>query len=193
MPLVPERFSSFSPEDLYSNLLGVELAKRAIKSDMEYNEAMTFMLNEMLDSLEAVTTWGETYDAMLKVDQLWYTSEKRYPNKKLLLKRHFDTESELDPWIVHGEESSLPTYKLHKPDNYLSDLYQLSIDLNFRFPVKEIFSEECDRIITQKDFITFIDFIQIKENELEAKEENRRSNHTQKKKENKVDETSSTY
>ena len=42
VPLVPERFSSFSPEDLFSNLLGVHLGMRAIKSDLDYNEAMTF-------------------------------------------------------------------------------------------------------------------------------------------------------
>lgn len=191
VPLVPERFSSFSPEDLYSNLLGVELAKRAIKSDMEYNEAMTFMLNEMMDSLEAVTTWDETYDAMVKVDQLWYTSEKRYPNKKLLLKRHFNSETNIVPWLVPGEESFLPPYILDMPDQNLSDLFQLSIDLNFRFPVKMIFSEESDRIITQNDFDAFIDYIQDQLHTLDAKEENK-ANRLHKRRDNKIDETSST-
>ncbi len=87
VPLVPERYSSFSPEDLYSNLLGVHLGMAAIKSDLEYNEAMTVLLSEMLDSLDAVTSQEETYDAMVLVDDIWYTSQKRLPNKKLLVKR----------------------------------------------------------------------------------------------------------
>ncbi|MDZ7607376.1 MAG: DUF4056 domain-containing protein [Cyclobacteriaceae bacterium] len=33
IPMIPERYSSFSPEDLYSNLLGAQLAIRAIESD----------------------------------------------------------------------------------------------------------------------------------------------------------------
>jgi hypothetical protein len=189
VPLIPERFSSFSPEDLYSNLLGVKLAKRAIKSDKEYNEAMTLILNQMMDSLQAVTTWEETYDAMEKVDQLWYSSDKKYPNKKLLLKRHFDTNTQIIPWLVPGEESYLPPYKLKLPNENLSDLFELSIDLNFRFPVKSIFPEDSSRIVTQKDFNTLIEYIQNEIYELDLKEENR-MNRSLKRKENREDVTS---
>jgi hypothetical protein len=171
VPLVPERFSSFSPEDLFSNLLGVKLSQRAIKSNLDYNEAMTLMLSEMLDSLEAVTTAEETYEAMEKVDNLWYTSQKRLPNNKLLLKRYLDTDSYLTPWLVPGEESFLPPYVLSKPEANLSDLYQLSIKLNFRFPVKNIFSEESDRVVTQNDFDIFTQHIQNELDDLEIHEE----------------------
>ena len=171
VPLVPERFSSFSPEDLFSNLLGVKLSQQAIKSNLDYNEAMTLMLSEMLDSLEAFTTAEETYDAMEKVDNLWYTSQKRLPNNKLLLKRYLDTDSHLTPWLVPGEESFLPPYVLNKPETNLSDLYQLSIKLNFRFPVKNIFSEESDRVVTQNDFDIFTQHIQNELDELEIHEE----------------------
>lgn len=159
VPMVPERYSSFSPEDLYSNLLGVHLGMMAIKSDLDYDEAMTELLAEMLYELECVDTEQETLDAMLKVDNLWYTSHKRFPNKKILLKRYFDPESELIPWIIPDEYGILQPFILQKPDAKLSDLYQFSIKLNFRFPVKEIFTEESDRIVTQKDFDILMQFI----------------------------------
>ncbi len=173
VPLVPERFSSFSPEDLYSNLMGVHVGMKAIRSDLDYNEAMTVELAKMLEELEAVTTEQETYDAMVMVDQQWYTSQKRLPNKKILLKRFLDSGSELTPWLVPELESLEMPYVLVKPAEYLSDFYKLEIKLNFKFPVKNIFPDQEDRMITQNDFEIFIDYIQNDLDELQAKEENR--------------------
>jgi hypothetical protein len=171
VPLVPERFSSFSPEDMYSNLMGVHLGMRAIRSNLDYNEAMTYELNKMLDSLEAVNTEAETFDAMLKVNEVWYTNEKKYPSKKLVLKRYIDLHSDFSPWLVPGYESQLPPYLLRKPDNDLSRYYELSLKLNFRFPVDSILPERGDRVITQNDFDIFVDFIQTEINQDAIKEE----------------------
>lgn len=159
VPLVPERFSSFSPEDMYSNLMGVHLGMRAIKSNLDYNEAMTNELSKMLDTLESVETEQETFDAMLKVNQVWYTNEKKYPSNKLTLKRYIDLDSDLIPWIVQGYESQLPPYSLPKPDSSLSKYYELSLKLNFRFPVDSIFPGRKDNIITQNDFDEFVNYI----------------------------------
>lgn len=187
VPLVPERFSSFSPEDLYSNLMGVHLAMGAIKSDLEYNDAMTQAISEMLVELEAVNTEEETFDTMLKVDRLWYTSEKRLPNKKVLIKRYLDSGSELIPWLVPEMESFLPPFILQKPSESLTNYYELSIKLNFKFPVKNIFPEQMDRVITEKDFDIFIDFIQNDLNKLQVKEE-KHENRVNKRKENRGNE-----
>ncbi len=172
VPLVPERFSSFSPEDMYSNLLGVHLGMRAIRSNLDYNEAMTMELNKMLDSLESVDTEAETFDAMLKVNQVWYTNEKKYPNKNLVLKRYIELDSDFLPWLVPGYESQLPPYLLRKPDNTFSKYYELTLKLNFRFPIDAILPEKDDRVITQNDFETFIDFIQSEINKESVKEKN---------------------
>jgi hypothetical protein len=189
VPLVPERFSSFSPEDMYSNLLGVHLGMRAIRNNLDYNEAMTNELNKMLDSLEAFNTEAETFEAMLKVNQVWYTNEKRYPSKKLVLKRYIDLDSDFSPWLVPGYESQLPPYLLRKPDNSLSIYYELSLKLNFRFPVDSIIPERDDRVITQKDFDIFVDFIQteinreaIQEKEKESKKEKPEKEKSKKRK-----------
>lgn len=160
VPLVPEKFSSFSPEDMYSNLMGVHLGMRAVKSKLPYNEAMTEELSKMLDSLEVVQTESETFDAMLAVNQIWYTNSKRYPSNKITLKRYLQLDSYLIPWIVPGKESQKPLYPLKKPDNSLSDYFDLVLKLNFRFPIDSVLGEKKDRIITQRDFDAFINFIQ---------------------------------
>lgn len=176
VPLLPERYSSFSPEDLYSNLLGVRLGMEAIKSELEYDEAMTFLLSEMLDHLDVVQTQEETYDAMVRVDDIWYTSQKRLPNKKLLVKRYLDPDSFLTPWLVPGLESYRDPVILNKPDPALSYLYELQVNLNFRFPVKTIFPNEKNKTITQNEFSLLTEQIQ---KELKTLDE-RREIHLQK-------------
>jgi hypothetical protein len=184
VPLVPERYSSFSPEDMYSNLMGVHLGMRAIKSELEYNEAMTLELDRMLDTLEALNTENETFEAMLKVNEVWYTNQKSYPSKKVVLKRYINLDSKFMPWLVPGYESQLPPYLLQKPDNYLSQYYQLSLKLNFRFPVDSLFSDKPDRVITQSDFDIIVGFIQSEISKEAIAEENtpERKNKTEGKK-----------
>lgn len=184
IPLVPEKFSSFSPEDMYSNLMGVHMGMRAIKSNLNYNEAITFELNKMLDSLESVNTESETFEAMAKVNQVWYTNSKRYPQKDVVLKRYTDLDADLIPWLVPGYESQLPPYVLRKPDNTLSKYYELVLKLNFRFPVDTIFSNRTNRIITQNDFDTFVRYIRSeinKETMEEEKQLSNKENHENKK------------
>jgi hypothetical protein len=176
IPLVPEKFSSFSPEDMYSNLMGVHMGMRAIKSELNYNEAMTFELNKMLDSLESVNTEAETYEAMAKVNQVWYTNSKRYPQKDVVLKRYTELDADLVPWLVPGYESQLPPYVLHKPNSSYSKYFELVLKLNFRFPVDTIISNRANRIITQNDFDTFVRYIRSEINKETIKEENQLSN-----------------
>ncbi len=191
VPLFPERFSSFSPEDLYSNLLGVHLGMMAIKSDKEYNEAMTGLLAEMLYNLECVDTEEETLEAMIKVDNLWYNSQKRFPSRKLLMKRYLDPETALIPWLVPDETSILPPFILKKPGVQLAGLYQLSIKLNYHFPVKDIFTDESDRIVTQNDFDTIINYIQNEINTLDDKEQSKNERSVKRKENRKREEKSS--
>ena len=103
---------------------------------------------------------NETFDAMLSVNQVWYTNSKRYPSNKVTLKRYLDLDSYLIPWLVPGTESTLPPYPLKKPDSFLADYYELALRLNYRFPIDSVLGEKEDRVITQHDFDAFISFIQ---------------------------------
>jgi hypothetical protein len=173
VPLVPERYSSFSPEDIYSNLMGTQLAVQAILSDMEYDEAMTFYIDKMLKDLNAVASWDETYNALEKVDNIWYDSTKRFPNKKVIIKRYLDGGTELYPWLIPESENTYTPFVLQKPDQSYSDCYELQIKLNYHFPVKSIFGDTSERLITQKDFPVMIDQIQTDLDKLEQKVEKR--------------------
>ena len=173
IPLLAERFSSFSPEDIYSNLMGTHLAIQAIESDMDYDDAMTFYIDKMLKELEAVSTWDDTYNALEKVNKLWFDGDKRYPNKKVTIKRFLDSGNELSPWLIPEDDGVYDPYVLSKPDNAYSDYYELQIKLNYHFPVKSIFADLNDRTINQKDFPVMISRIHSDLNKLDQKEEKR--------------------
>jgi hypothetical protein len=182
VPLLPERYSSFSPEDLYSNLLGVHLAIRALKSDLDYDEAMTFLIAQILDSLECVATEADTYAAMERVNHLWWTSEKRLPSKNVLLKRYLDMNPALEPWLVPNDENFPEPYPLSKPDSCLNDDYRLSIRLNFKFPLKAIPITHSHRIVTQNDFALLMRYIQKELELLDSKNNLRNQRHLLRKK-----------
>ncbi len=160
VPLLPERYSSFSPEDLYSNLMGITIGMRALKSEMEYNDAVTVLLSNMLDSLEVVSTEAETYEAMENVNYYWWTDQKKLPSKKILLKHYFDSEHSLEPWLVPDILHQRTPWILFKPKTQIANLYELNIKLNYRFPKKMIFPDLENREITQKDFARLIEVIE---------------------------------
>ncbi len=156
IPLIPERYSSFSMEDNYSNLLGIQLGMEAIKSEEGYEQAMTKLLYQKLIELESVEGKEETTGAMDKVEGLWWTREKKLPNSDFLVDRNFDCYYELIPWLVDSDDSSsreiLKVPRFTTSGHDLQDYYRLSIDLNYKFPLRKILPLRGSRVISQKDF-----------------------------------------
>lgn len=173
VPMVPERYSSFSVEDVYSNLLGVLIGIDALKSDLPYNAAMTKLLLTTLDSLDAVRMEEDTYAALEAVRDKWWTNAKRLPSRKVLLERDTEVFSLVHPWIVPDSISSktkpliLEVPKTTPNGKSLTDYYRLSIDLNHKFPVREIFPERENRLITQDDFGILLNWVA---NDLESQD-----------------------
>ncbi|PIF05996.1 MAG: hypothetical protein CSA36_03850 [Draconibacterium sp.] len=161
IPMVPERYSSFSPEDLYSNLIGTFLATQAIKSSLDYDSAMTLLIAEMLNQLDAVTKWNDTYKAMEKVNKLWYNGNKRFPNKNIIIKRFLDNETALHPWQIPDDENLQEPFILHKPDSSYTNYYELQIKPSFKIPARSIVTKPDGRYITQNDFPVLIKRIQL--------------------------------
>jgi len=160
IPFIPERYSSFSIEDNYSNLLGVMMGMEALKSDLPYEEAMTQLISNYLDSLGAVRMEKETYSAMQEVENVWWSREKKLPSEKVLLQRNLASYQSLRPWLVPTRSNAqpliitVPEYTANGLN--LSGMYKLSIDLNYKFPVRKMFPYRSDRKITQEDFDTMI-------------------------------------
>ncbi len=158
IPFIPERYSSFSIEDAYSNLLGVTVGIKAIESELPYEEAVTKIITQTLSDLNVVTNETETILAMEDVRNIWWTREKRLPSGKVLLQRQLHVYPCLRPWLVPGwakspqepKELNVPEYTA--TGKSLNDYYELEFRLNYKFPFRKMFPDRKDRTITQKDF-----------------------------------------
>ncbi len=109
--LFPELASAFSPEDLYSNQLGIELAGRVLvrsrpESQASFNRDAALV--QVLSELEA-TSAADTRRALASVDGLWWDSRRRLPAADLVLRRNLDLGPSLRPWrAVSGGTRGAP-------------------------------------------------------------------------------------
>jgi hypothetical protein len=167
IPFVPERYSSFSVEDAYSNLLGVTIGIKALQSELPYEEAVTRIISETLISLDAVSTEAETFLAMEEVRDIWWTREKKLPSSRVLLQRQLQVYDCLRPWLVPGWietnqvplELNVPQYTLN--GQALNTFYDLEFKLNHKFPFRKMFPDRKDRNITQNDFDRLLEQVAI--------------------------------
>ncbi len=163
VPLLPERYSSFSIEDAYSNLLGARLGTEALKSHLPYEEAMTGLIAATLKKLEAVETEAATYAAMESVRDIWWTRDKKLPSRKVLLQRQLTVYPVVKPLLISENERksiALEVPNLSAKGNLLAEFYTLKFKLNLKFPFKKMFPERKTREITQNDFRILLDYIQ---------------------------------
>jgi hypothetical protein len=105
-----ERASAFSPEDLYSNMLGSKLmlaitARRQAASEPEYNRAVDGWFARALEVLGAVPRDLGT-DVTHALDGLWWDSSRRVPDPQLVRRRHFGIGDPIRPWLA--PPSALP-------------------------------------------------------------------------------------
>ncbi|TDN53922.1 DUF4056 domain-containing protein [Scandinavium goeteborgense] len=117
VPGFSEEISAFSPEDLYSNLLGARLAINVILqgkagSIEDYNQAMDEQIHQALVGLGVVTR-EETERMFRQVDGDWWNSKRRVPDKFLVLKRNYSLSENRFPTAVPFER--VPPYQLHMP------------------------------------------------------------------------------
>lgn len=109
--MYPEYVSAFSPEDLYSNLLGVKLAggillrRGAAATDALYDQAMDAWLRQALVYLKPVSVEAGQ-EATRLVDKVWWDSEKRLPDPRLVLRRNSDLGDDIAPWLISRAYSS---------------------------------------------------------------------------------------
>ena len=100
----PEKVSAFSPEDLYSNLLGTKVAGGIIRegganSGQEYERGMDVWIQRVLERLEALPQEGGRA-ATKFVDGAWWDSTKRLPDWDLVSRRYMALGPELEPWLI---------------------------------------------------------------------------------------------
>ena len=100
----PEKVSAFSPEDMYSNMIGTRIAaaiasQRTARDETLYNRSVDEWLDRMLSYLDAVPA-DVGREAMRSVDGLWWDSAARLPDARLVLRRNLDVGSVVTPWLI---------------------------------------------------------------------------------------------
>ena len=160
LPLIPEKFSSFSVEDVYSNLLGVHVGMKTLHSKLPFNDAATKLIASTLDSLAVVKTVKETYDAYDAIHKKWYTNKKRIPRTNVTLKRDFDVLKSSRPWIIPDPKSNsgdpiiLEVPLLNANGELLTDFYRFTIDRYLKM------HELSDQIIEFSDAEDALNFLE---------------------------------
>ena len=167
VPLVPERYSSFSAEDDYSNQLGASLGIQAILSDEPFDTAMAHLLSKKLDELKAVQTIEESYRAMDMVNGKWWSRDYDFPSKYFLLQHEISNYKTTYPLLV-PEITTTPVKpepieitKVTIENIPLNKYYSLEFDLNGKIPYTKIFHKKrSKKVITNADFALLLENIQ---------------------------------
>ena len=98
----PEFKSSFSWEDIYSNLMGSWVAVKAVKEGGNFNTTFTRLLNQELDRLQVVSK-EKAEEITKSVKGKWYTAAS-------LIERNMDSciDDDVSPCIVPGFTTASP-------------------------------------------------------------------------------------
>ncbi len=107
VPPWPEKLSSFSPEDLYSNLLGTKLAEGILRSTeipslRAWDLAMDTWLFRAMEALGVVPV-ESARGLMSSLDGLWWDSARSIPDWRITMRRKFDRGPVVTPWTVRTD------------------------------------------------------------------------------------------
>ena len=176
-----EEASAFSPEDLYSNLVGIKIAGRVMEgghagSEAEFNEKVSETFINAVQLLGGVPKdLGRR--AASYVDGVWWQSKKRLPSADLVLKRNMDTGEVIAPWRVsmshwtEGLEEAVDQYcggddlpvHLSNPSHYrgypLQQFATLELELDDAILDRLPIAVPEGGILTQQDFPRLIEAI----------------------------------
>lgn len=94
-----EQFSAFTPEDLYSNLLGTYLGAGAVASPLPYDRAMDALLADAFASLGA-TPAAETRRILAALAGRWWRGGTPWPSPALPIVRSFDIGPHVVPLLA---------------------------------------------------------------------------------------------
>ena len=104
VPGYPEKLSAFSPEDLYSNVLGTRIAvaaalERAARSETLYDRSVDAWLRAVVDFLGPASK-ETAIEAMRSLEGAWWSPAARLPDPGVVLRRNLSIGETLTPWLV---------------------------------------------------------------------------------------------
>ncbi len=128
-----EVYSSFTPDDLYSNLLGAHLGITALESDVPYDHAMDVALHTTLDSLGVVSK-AETRRTLDRLAGSWWSPDFAWPSRDIAILRTYGIGPEVAPSLApeeviasHGKPLVLDVPESGPGGALLADDYKLEI------------------------------------------------------------------
>jgi hypothetical protein len=175
----PEYVSAFSPEDLYSNVLGIKIAGGLLsnagsaETDSLYDHSMDEWLPMSLAQLQPVSVKAGN-EATHLVDGVWWNSKARLPDPHLVLRRNFDISDFIRPWLISDaytspqmqawvdrECSDQPPLVLQRPrpPHGFKFAEFLTFEIDVEVPDAFPFPRPGSTRITQADFRTIIDSV----------------------------------
>ena len=133
-----EYISSFSWEDVYSDVLGIDIAGMALKDDSDnYNAVMTKLIYDRLDELDSQPV-SIAKKAEKIVKGKWYKGTI-YPFTKLK-KRNLDIgldDGYVTPWLIPGICENTKTIPCVVPDINILDEYGFAVDIKIAPKIAE--------------------------------------------------------
>jgi hypothetical protein len=97
-----EMFSSFTPEDLYSNLLGTYLGAAALESRLPYDRAMDALLADAFASLDAAPA-SETRRLLAALGGRWWRPGVPWPSPAVAVMRAYDIGPRVTPVLAPAD------------------------------------------------------------------------------------------
>jgi hypothetical protein len=97
-----EVYSAFTPDDLYSNLLGAHLGTMALESPEPYDRAMDVALAATLDALGAESS-AATLATMYALDGRWWNHDRSWPSPDIAILRVYNIGPRVPPMLAPAD------------------------------------------------------------------------------------------
>jgi len=157
---INENFSSFSPEDLFSNLLGTQIAQEAILMAAKSEESFDLtkfeeLVNSKITSRLKLFRAREiicTQDAMRSLRGLWWNPHPSSQNSRVI-KRVTDHHGSVTSKTLKGDGVSLAT-EADSLDNYFEFVIKPKRKISKKVGLAQ-------KTINQRDFSSMIEFIEL--------------------------------
>ncbi|MEZ4298530.1 MAG: DUF4056 domain-containing protein [Polyangiaceae bacterium] len=172
VPGFSEKVSAFSPEDLYSNVLGARIAggvlrARQVFGRAEWNSMVEAWIPATLKHLGALPT-DQGRRAMKALDGRWWDSRKQLPDWTLVKRRKMEIDRRVTPWrlpdaqapkdeVLDAACSATPTaLPLDIPDRIedhpISELVAVDFEVSDWAPPNMPFADKSSRRLTSAEF-----------------------------------------
>jgi hypothetical protein len=157
-----ESYSSMTPDDLYSNLLGAHLGIEALESPVPYDRAMDVALATALHRLGAVSP-RETRRVLDRLAGRWWNPTYAWPAAEIAVLRRYEIGPIVPPTLApadfiaaEGEPVMMDVPETDAQGTPLSDYFRLEIrpraNEMIRFP-----REEEGKVFGEADFPRLVD------------------------------------